>query len=97
MNKTVKRGKKNIKSPMRKCVGCMESKPKSELIRIVFYDNKVSIDYSGKANGRGVYLCQNPECIESAKNKKAFQRSFKTRLDDEVIENIFQELMNVKQ
>ena len=62
------------KTPMRRCVGCMVSKPKSELIRIVADEGKPAIDPSGKMNGRGVYLCADTECFEKARKRKAIQR-----------------------
>jgi predicted RNA-binding protein YlxR (DUF448 family) len=46
------KGEKKI--PMRRCVGCMESKPKNQLIRIAGYEGNVSIDRTGKAKGRGI-------------------------------------------
>ena len=55
------------KVPMRRCVGCMESKPKKELIRIAGYEGEVSLDPTGKAKGRGAYLCPNRQCLEKAK------------------------------
>ena len=45
---------KNKKIPMRRCVGCMESKPKNSMIRIACYEGEISIDPAGKAKGRGV-------------------------------------------
>ena len=62
-------GTKNV--PMRRCVGCMESKPKNELIRIAGYENTVTLDLTGKAKGRGVYLCPGTKCLEKAKKKRA--------------------------
>ncbi|MDR0357029.1 MAG: YlxR family protein, partial [Clostridiales Family XIII bacterium] len=48
---------------MRRCVGCMESKPKRVLMRLAAVDGKPTFDPTGKANGRGVYLCGNAECF----------------------------------
>jgi len=62
------------KNPMRRCVGCMESKPKGELLRIVSADGKPALDPTGKANGRGVYLCRSAGCFDSAKKRKAIPR-----------------------
>lgn len=68
---------KERKVPMRKCVGCNTSKPKEELIRIAFFEGEMTIDTTGKAKGRGVYLCKNQsQCIENAIKRKALQRSF---------------------
>ena len=58
--------------PQRTCIGCNEKKDKKELIRVVKdNENNISIDKTGKANGRGAYICDNIECLEKAiKNKK---------------------------
>lgn len=83
---------KNKKTPMRRCVGCMESKPKKDLVRIAFYEGQINIDPVGKAKGRGVYLCLDIECMEKAKRKRALQRSFETDISEEQMANIFKEL-----
>lgn len=83
---------KNKKVPMRRCVGCMESKPKNELVRIACYEEKVSVDPTGKAKGRGVYLCRSSECMEKARKRRSLQRSFGIEIPEEQIENIFTEL-----
>lgn len=70
----------------------MESKPKQELCRIAFYDNILTADFTGRAKGRGVYLCRNRDCFEKAMKKRALQRSFKTALDAETVERVFAEL-----
>ena len=56
---------KNI--PQRKCIGCNEKKDKKDFIRIVKDNqNNISIDKTGKANGRGAYICDNIDCLEKA-------------------------------
>jgi predicted RNA-binding protein YlxR (DUF448 family) len=65
---------KNRKIPMRRCVGCMTSKPKRELVRIVAADIGVMIDRGGKANGRGVYLCSDMECLDKALKRNSITR-----------------------
>lgn len=82
---------KNKKIPMRRCVGCMESKPKKDLVRIACYEGKISVDPVGKAKGRGVYLCPDSQCMEKPE-KRALQRSFETDISAEQMENIFREL-----
>jgi predicted RNA-binding protein YlxR (DUF448 family) len=91
-----KKSSDNFKVPMRRCIGCMESRPKSELVRIAYYEGQLTVDYSGRARGRGVYLCNRPECMELAKKKNALQRNFKTNFDKDVIDDIFKELMHVE-
>ena len=88
------RKNKTHKIPMRRCIGCMESKDKSELIRIAYYEDELSIDRSGRAKGRGVYLCNNAACFENAKKRNAFQRSFKRTFDRDIIDKLFEELKN---
>ncbi len=76
MNKT--------KVPMRRCIGCMESKPKRELIRVVASpEGTVHLDPTGKANGRGAYLCPNTECVAKAYKKNAFARSLHINVNEE--------------
>lgn len=62
--------------PMRKCVGCMDSKEKSKLIRIASYEGNLSVDTTGKAKGRGLYICRGShECIEKAVKRKVFEKT----------------------
>lgn len=79
------------KVPVRKCVACNERKSKYELIRIVQgEDGSLTIDESGKANGRGAYLCKDPTCILKAKKTGRLKMSLKA----EVPEDFYEELMN---
>ena len=77
---------------MRRCVGCMKSKPKQELIRITCYEGNVSVDPTGKARGRGVYLCRSADCLAKAEKKKALQRSFSVQLTEEQEQALMEEL-----
>jgi len=70
----------------------MESKPKSELIRIAGYEGKISIDPTGKAKGRGIYLCPKESCFKLAHKKKAIGRGLQMTIDDEALANLFKEL-----
>ena len=83
---------KTRKPPMRRCIGCMESKPKGNLIRVAYYDGELSVDPTGKADGRGVYICKDAKCMALAKKKKALQRNLRAELTPEQIEKIFEEL-----
>jgi len=74
-------------------VGCMESKPKRELIRIVAdKDGHISIDPTGKAAGRGVYLCPSQECFAQARKKRAIKRSLEIEIPEERLDQLFEEL-----
>lgn len=88
---------KNKKTPMRRCVGCMASKPKSDMVRITCYEGKVTVDFTGKAKGRGIYICSDADCIEKAKKKRSLQRSFEADLTEENIEEVFRELSEHEQ
>lgn len=87
-------GTSTKKVPMRKCVGCMESKPKKELIRIAGYENTVTLDPGGRAKGRGAYLCPDKKCLEKAKKKRALNRSLKMEINQEQMDQLFEELEN---
>ena len=77
------------KIPMRRCVGCGESKPKKELIRIVKTpENEFVIDTTGKQNGRGAYIRNNPECLEKSIRNHGLERSFKMTIDKEIYNSI---------
>lgn len=81
------------KIPMRRCVGCMESKPKKELIRIVCNkEGDLNLDITGKAAGRGVYLCKNMECFEKARKRKAITRSLEREVSAEKLDIVFEQL-----
>ena len=84
---------KTKKIPMRRCVGCMESKPKKDLIRIVGEgEHDLKIDATGKANGRGVYLCPKGDCFAMARKKRAISRSLEMEISSQVLDRIFEEL-----
>ena len=72
----------------------MESKPKGELIRVAFYEGKISLDETGRARGRGAYLCRNPECFDKAKKRRAFNRAFRSDIDRGDIEALMEEIRN---
>ena len=73
------------KIPLRQCLGCREMKPKKELIRVVHSsDGQVTLDFRGKAQGRGAYVCRSSECLKKAIKAKAFERAFSCRIPEEV-------------
>ena len=80
------------KVPMRRCVGRMESKPKKELIRIAGYQGTVTLDPTGKAKGRGVYLCPGRQCLEKARKKKALARSLGMEISQEQLEQLLKDM-----
>lgn len=81
------------KIPLRMCCGCGEMKPKRELIRVVKSpEGEISIDFTGKKNGRGAYLCKSTECFAKARKTRRFERSFSCSISDEVYEEMDNEL-----
>ncbi len=76
------------KIPQRTCIGCGESKAKKELIRIVKQEEDISLDITGKKNGRGAYICNNVECLEKAIKTKGLDRSFKMQVSKEVYDRL---------
>ena len=81
------------KIPQRQCMGCRERKAKRELIRIVRgTDGNVSLDFGGKMNGRGAYICPNPECLKKVQKSKALDRSLEVTITEEVYTRLTREL-----
>ena len=78
---------KNI--PQRTCIGCNEVKNKNELIRIVKNkEGNIFVDKTGKANGRGAYICDNMECLEKMIKTKRLERTFEMTISPEIYENL---------
>ena len=75
------------KIPQRTCIGCGEKKNKKDLIRVVKNkEGEISIDKTGKANGRGAYICDCMECLEKAIKSKRLEKSFEMKINDEIYE-----------
>lgn len=69
----------------RMCIGCNEKKDKRELIRIVLNkEGEIFVDRTGKKEGRGAYICDNIDCLEKAIKTKRLQKSFNTKIDEEI-------------
>ena len=72
------------KIPQRKCLGCNEMKDKKALLRVVRSpEGEVSLDLTGKKNGRGAYICRQKECLQKARKNKGLERSFKMSISPE--------------
>ena len=59
---------------------------------MAFYEDKISLDKSGRANGRGAYLCKNKKCVDEAFKKKAFHRAFKKNFNNEEMNSLKREI-----
>ena len=84
---------KQNKIPMRMCVGCREMKPKKELIRVVRQPSgQVMLDRTGKAAGRGAYVCPDSACLEKARKSKVLERTLEASIEPAVYEQLAKEL-----
>lgn len=85
---------KEKKIPQRFCLGCHESRPKKELLRIVRSpEGEYSVDVTGKKAGRGAYICRNIECFQKAKKSHELERSFKSPIAPAVYDMLADSLM----
>ena len=78
---------------LRTCIVCREKKDKSFLTRVVKNkDGDVSVDQTGKMNGRGCYICKSNDCAEKLKKVRALNKAFKTNISEEIYDKIRNEL-----
>ena len=77
------------KIPMRKCVGCREMKAKKELVRVVRSpEGEISLDFRGKAPGRGAYVCPQAECLRRAIKSRALERGLDCQIPQEIYDQL---------
>lgn len=82
-----------MNKPMRRCVGCGESKEKKELVRVVRdTEGNIHLDPTGRANGRGAYICRDEKCLELAIKKRGLDRTLKVSVPADVAEALREEL-----
>lgn len=75
---------KTRKVPIRTCAACRETSEKRTLVRIVRTpEGHVEVDPTGKANGRGAYLCANPDCFETARKRRKLDSALRVHLMDD--------------
>lgn len=83
------------KIPMRMCNGCMEMKPKKELMRVVkTNEEEVLVDLTGKKSGRGAYVCKSIECLEKAFKAKRLNKNLQTNISDDIYNKLKEEILN---
>ena len=81
------------KIPQRQCMGCRERKDKRAMLRVVRGTaGSVSLDFSGKLNGRGAYVCPDPECLKKAQRSRALERCLETPIPQEVYDRMVKEM-----
>ena len=83
----------NKKIPIRTCIVCKKALPKKELLRIVTSGDQIFLDKTGKANGRGAYVCGDIECFNKLKKNKLLNRAFSMEVKEEVYSKLMEELL----
>lgn len=83
------------KIPQRTCIGCNVQKNKQDLIRIVMNkEGEISIDRTGKANGRGAYICDDIDCLEKMIKSKRLEKSFEKQISSDIYNTLRAEITN---
>ena len=81
------------KIPMRQCIGCGEMKSKKELLRLLRTEEQgIILDATGRKNGRGAYICPDPECMRKARKSRGLDRAFKMPVPDEIYDSLTKEI-----
>lgn len=81
------------KTPMRQCLGCRQAKPKRELIRVVRSpEGEISLDFKGKAAGRGAYICPDTACLKKAIKSNAIGRALSVSVPQAVYDALTEQL-----
>ncbi len=84
---------KEKKIPERRCVGCGASFPKKELVRVVRTpEGTVALDFTGKQNGRGAYLCKKLSCFKKAAKLGRLKTNLDCEIPDEVMTALEEEI-----
>ena len=84
------------KIPLRQCIGCGEMKSKKEMMRVLkSAEGEISLDTTGKKNGRGAYLCYSGECLKKAIKSKGLEKSFQMKIPQEIYDTITREFEDI--
>ena len=83
------------KIPLRKCLGCGEMKEKKQLLRVVrSKEGEISVDFLGKAPGRGAYLCLSVACFDTARKSRRLERTFSAKIEDEIFDTLRERIIS---
>lgn len=86
------------KVPLRKCLGCMSSFPKKDLVRVLRTpEGEVIIDLTGKKSGRGAYICKNSACLKKAIKSKRIQSNLEVEIPESITIELEKELTSNEQ
>lgn len=81
------------KIPVRLCLGCNQPKEKNELIRIVKNkEGEISVDFTGKAPGRGAYICNDVACLGKLEKNKRLARAFACEISQTIYDSLREEI-----
>ena len=84
---------KKRKIPERQCLGCNEHRPKMEMMRVVRTpEGEICLDFQGKMNGRGAYICRDAECLRKARKSHRIERNLTCEIPEEVYDRMEKEL-----
>lgn len=88
---------KKKSAPMRMCIACREMKPKKEMTRVVKNAaGEIFADVSGKAPGRGAYICSEPACLKKLDDKKLLHKAFSAQVAESVYARVGEETRGEK-
>ncbi len=89
---------KTNKIPLRMCIACRELKEKRAMLRIVKNaEGKIFLDFSSKSQGRGAYICDNPDCVKKLTKQRLLNKVFQGQVADEVYTAITEEYFGKQQ
>ena len=74
--------------PQRMCMTCRKKDEKEKLFRVVRTTTGIMVDTDFRIQGRGAYVCRTRECVENARRRKAFERSFSASVDGSVYDEL---------
>ena len=83
------------KIPLRTCIVTKEQCEKRDLLRVVkTKDGSISVDETGKANGRGAYIKKDADVIYKAKKNKILDRVFEVNVPDNIYDKLQEMIKN---
>ena len=86
------------KFPIRTCTGCRQERNKKDLIRVVRdCEGNISVDFTGKKNGRGAYICPDEKCLNAALKNKGLERTLGTSIPEDVYGQLRRELGEINE
>ena len=79
--------------PQRTCIACRQMQDKDKLVRIVKNsEGNIFVDLTGKANGRGAYVCKSSDCLAKLRKQKGLSRAFKCLIDEDIYNRLEEEI-----